>query len=127
MSNIPVQVWSSSRFTIERTATETQGTIFRFSGPFTALDMYSTMSPDSVRHILESAPDDEQRAIYTFDLTEVPYMDSRGLGLLVRYHLLCESKGIRLSITGLSPRVRELFRITNMENVLPIAETRKPA
>jgi anti-anti-sigma factor len=125
MSKIEAQIWKSSRFTIERATTKAQGTVFRFSGPFTARDMYSTMSPDAFRDILESVPGDEQPAVYIFDLTEVPYMDSHGLGMLVRHYVRCQSKGIRLSITGMSPRVQELFKITKMESVLPIAETQK--
>lgn len=125
MSKIEAQIWKSSRFTIERATTETQATVFRFSGPFTARDMYSTMSPDAFRDILESAPDGEHPAAYIFDLTEVPYMDSHGLGTLVRQYVRCQSKGIRLSITGMSPRVQELFRLTKMESVLPIAQIQK--
>jgi anti-anti-sigma factor len=90
--------------------------------------MYSTLSPDAFRDILEgSIPEDERSAIQILDLTEVPYMDSSGLGMLVRHHIQCKSKGIRLSITGMSPRVLELFRLTKMAGVLPIAETQKSA
>ena len=125
MSKIEAQIWKSSRFTIERSTTETQGTVFRFCGPFTARDMYSKISPDAFRDILESVPGDEQPGAYIFDLTEVPYMDSHGLGTLVRQYVRYQSKEIRLSITGLSPRVQELFRLTKMESVLPIAEIQK--
>lgn len=125
MSNIPAQIWKSSKFTIERATTGTQGTVLRLSGPFTARDMYSTMSPDAFRDIFEPVPGDEQPAVYIFDLTEVPYMDSHGLGMLVRHYVRCQSRGIRMSITGVSPRVQELFRITKMESVLPIAEIKK--
>ena len=128
MSDTPVQTANSPRFTIERTTTKTQGTVFRFFGPFTARDMYSTLSPDAFRDILEgSIPEDERSAIQILDLTEVQYMDSSGLGMLVRHHIQCKSKGIRLSITGMSPRVLELFRLTKMAGVLPIAETQKSA
>jgi anti-anti-sigma factor len=125
MSNIPAQIWKSSRFTIERVTTGTQGTVLRFCGPFTARDMYSTLSPDAFRDILEPLPGDEQTAVYIIDLTEVPYMDSHGLGILVRHYVRCQSRGIRMSITGVSLRVQELFRVTKMENVLPIAEINK--
>ncbi len=38
-------------------------------------------------------------------------------------HLNYATKGIQLSITGVNPRVQELFRLTGMEKVLPIAST----
>ena len=121
MPAIEAQIWKSSKFTIERAESETHGTVFRFSGPFTARDMYNSLSPDAFRNIFESAPGDEQPPAHVLDLTEVPYMDSMGLGMLASHYVRCQSKGIRLSITGVSPRVQELLRITRMENVLPIA------
>lgn len=121
MPTVATQIWKGSRFTVERAESETHGTVFRFSGPFTARDMYSSMSPDAFRDIFESVPGDERPPVHIFDLTEVPYMDSMGLGMLVSHYVRCQNKGIRLSITGMSPRVQELFRITRMENVLPIA------
>lgn len=125
MCSSSAQIWQNSRFTIERVTTNTQDAVFRFSGPFTARDMYSSMSPDAFHAILEPVSGDEQSAAQIFDLTDVPYMDSLGLGVLVRHHVRCQCKGIRLSITGMSPRVQELFRITKMENVLPIVEIKE--
>lgn len=125
MSDIPVHVLKRRGFTIERDKTNTQGTIFRFSGPLTEQSVYSTMSPDSFRDVLESVPEFGQPPVHIFDLTEVPYMDSRSLGMLVRHHVRCQGRGIRLKITGISPRVRELFRITKIERVLSIAEIEK--
>jgi anti-anti-sigma factor len=46
-----------------------------------------------------------------------------GLGMLISHYVRCQGKGIQLSITGVSPRVQELFRLTGMEKVLPIAST----
>jgi anti-anti-sigma factor len=121
MSTIPAQIWKSSSFTVERTADEDGTTFFRFSGRFTMRDMYSSLSPDAFRSILEPAPGSEPSAAHIFDLTGVPYMDSHGLGVIVRHYVRCERDGIRLSITGASPRVQELFRLTRMDHVLPIA------
>lgn len=121
MPTIATQIWKGSRFTVERTESETHGTVFRFSGPFTARDMYNSLSPESFRNILESVPGDEQPPAHVLDLAEVPYMDSVGLGMLASHYVRCQSKGILLSITGVTPRVQELLRITRMENVLPIA------
>ena len=48
-------------------------------------------------------------------------MDSTGLGMLASHYVRCQSKGIRLRIVGVNPRVQELFRLTGMVSVLPIA------
>jgi anti-anti-sigma factor len=120
MASIETQIWKSARLTIERGESETHGTVFRLSGPFTGRDMYNSLSPDAFRNIFESAPDGAQAPAHVFDLTEVPYMDSTGLGMLVSHYVRCQSKGIRLSITGVNARVQELFRLTGMTTVLPI-------
>ncbi len=83
--------------------------------------MYNSLSPDEFRSIFESDPGKEQPSTHVFDLREVPYMDSTGLGMLASHYVRCQSKGIRLSIVGVNPRVQELFRLTGMVSVLPIA------
>jgi anti-anti-sigma factor len=120
MASMETQIWKSARLTIERGESETLGTVFRLAGPFTGRDMYNSLSPDAFRNIFESAPGDAQAPAHVFDLTEVPYMDSTGLGMLVSHYVRCQSKGIRLSITGVNPRIWELFRLTGMTTVLPV-------
>jgi anti-anti-sigma factor len=120
MATFETQIWNSARLTIERGESETLETVFRFTGPFTGRDMYNSLSPDAFRNIFESAPGKEPPA-HVFDLTEVPYMDSTGLGMLASHYVRCQGKGIRLSIIGVSPRVQELFKLTGMSTVLPIA------
>jgi anti-anti-sigma factor len=61
-----------------------------------------------------------------FDLTDVPYMDSLGLGMLASHYVRCQSRGIQLTITGASHRVRQLFQLTKMDTVLPIASSNTP-
>ena len=123
MPTIEPEIWKSARLTIERGKSDTDGTVFRFYGPLTTRDMYSALSPDAFRNIFEAAPGDEPPPAHTFDLNGVPYMDSTGLGMLASHYLRCQTKGIRLSITGVNPRVQELFRLTGMEKVLPIVST----
>lgn len=125
MPTVETQIWKSARLTIERAESDGDGTVFRLLGPFTARDIYHSLSPEAFRNIFESGPGNALPAKQVFDLTEVSYMDSMGLGILVRHYVQCRSKGIRLRITGVSPRVQELFRITKMESVLPIAEIQK--
>jgi anti-anti-sigma factor len=120
MASMETQIWKSARLTIERGESETHATVFRLSGPLTGRDMYNSLSPDAFRNIFESPADGAQTPAQVFDLTEVPYMDSTGLGMLVSHYVRCQSKGIRLSITGVNARVQELFRLTGMTTVLPI-------
>ena len=57
------------------------------------------------------------------DLTDVPYMDSAGLGIVVGHYVSCHRKGIRLIAAGVGPRVRELFKITKVDTTIPMATT----
>lgn len=125
MTTVDGETWKSSRFSIERVAGKADRAVFRFFGPFTARDVYHSLSPDAFGEIFEAAPGGEKPVAYVFDLTEVPYMDSLGLGMLVRQYVRCKNKGIDLSITGMSARVMELFRFAKMDSALPIAAMQK--
>lgn len=121
MPTVETQIWKSARLTIERTESDIDGTLFRLSGPFTARDIYHSLSPDAFRNIFESLPGTPLTTKHVIDMTEVPYMDSLALGMLTRHYVHCQNRGILLSITGISPRVHELLKITKMESILPIA------
>ncbi len=123
MPTIQAQIWRGASLTIDRAESETDGTVFRFSGSFTAHGMYATLSPDAIRNLFESPPRDGYPPVHIFDLAEAPYMDSLGLGMLAGHYVRCQGNGIRLSITDASPRVRGLLRMTKMDTVLPIAAT----
>ncbi|MGA8741649.1 MAG: STAS domain-containing protein [Terracidiphilus sp.] len=124
MSTNPTQIWKGSTFTIERKRDLAAGSvIFRFSGPFTARDMYSSLTPAALRNIFESDPPHHVPSVNIFDLTDVPYMDSCGLGLLVGHFVRCQSKGIQLIAAGVKPRVMELFKTTKVEHLFPIIAT----
>jgi anti-anti-sigma factor len=119
------QVWKSSKFTIERSPGKTPGTvIFRLSGPFTARDMHGALSPDALRNTFEAEEVDDPHALpihplHIFDLTEVPYMDSAGLGLIVSHYVRCQDRGVRLVVAGVSPRVVQLFEMTKVDGFFP--------
>jgi len=121
LSNSETQVWKSHNFSIVALAGDEPGTvIFRLNGPFTARDMYNSLSPSEVRQIFESLLTDKQPSAQLFDLSGVPFMDSAGLGMLVRLYVSSRNNGIRMSISGCTPRVRELLKLTKTDSVLPI-------
>ena len=127
LKGVPVtvaQIWKSTKFTVERNQGKTPGTIiFRFSGPFTARDMYSCLSPDAFRKIFESPSDTEQPSVHILDLSEVPYIDSRGLGMLVSHYVRCQRNGTRMLVAGAGPRVLQLFQLTKVGTFIPMIPT----
>ena len=100
--------------------------ILRFSGPFTARTVFASHSPDAVDRVLDLQsllPDGAPPRVNIFDLTAVPYMDSAGLGMVVRHYVRCQGKGVRFIAAGMTPRVMELFTLTKVDTVLPLMAT----
>jgi anti-anti-sigma factor len=54
------------------------------------------------------------------DMTEVPYMDSAGLGVLVQASGMAKQQGGDLRLCGVSERVAELIKMTRTEALLPM-------
>jgi anti-anti-sigma factor len=122
------QVWRSTKFAIERSEGKAPGTvIFRLSGPFTARDMYGSLSPDELRNTFESEKDGVPDVLHILDLTEVPYVDSAGLGMLVSHCTRCHTRGVRLIAAGVSPRVVELLEMTKLDKFFPRVATAEEA
>jgi anti-anti-sigma factor len=120
------QLWKTTPFTIERKEGKAPGSvIFRLCGPFTARDMFGTLAPIGLLNILsfQSTPSEELPALNILDMTDVPYMDSTGLGRIVSHYVHCRGKGIRMIVAGASPRVLELFRLTKVDSTIPMAAT----
>lgn len=124
MSTMKDQIWKGASFTIERRQDPAaDAVVFTFSGPFTARDMYSSLSPVALHGIFETEPPRPAPSINIFDLTEVPYMDSCGLGLVIGHFVRCQNKGVRLIAAGVTPRVLDLFKTTKVDHLFPITAT----
>jgi anti-sigma B factor antagonist len=61
------------------------------------------------------------------DLSGVQFVDSTGLGVLIGALVRARRVGGDLTVTGLSPRVRELFDIVALDRVLAVVERPDPA
>ena len=125
------QIWQTTPFTIERRQGKAPGTvIFRLTGPFTARDMFGTLTPIALHNILSfqsSQGHEDLPTLNILDLTAVPYMDSTGLGRIVSHLVHCKGKGIQMIVAGATPRVLELFRMTKVDTVIPLAATLEEA
>lgn len=56
------------------------------------------------------------------NLTDVEYVDSAGLGLLVHTYGLLNAKQGTLRVTGVRPYIMDLFRLTKLDSLLSIEE-----
>jgi anti-sigma B factor antagonist len=53
----------------------------------------------------------------TLDLAQVSYIDSAGLGVIVRLWSSAQKAGCALKITNLAPRIKELLAMTNLSSI----------
>lgn len=119
-------MWKGSSFSIERKEAKSPGTVvLHFAGPFTARDMYGSLTPAALESLFSPALTSgaTPASLLVVDLSGVPYMDSMGLGLIVTQFVHCKGKGVRLVVAGLTPRVKQLFELTKMNGVIPMAAT----
>lgn len=125
MSTAPAQIWKGSSFHIERSHGQAPNSlVFRFSGPFTARDMYAALSPAALKNLFETEPTPSHPAqLNIFDLTDVPYVDSCGLGLIVGHFVRCQNRGVRFVAAGVGPRVLQLLKTTKVDHLFPITGT----
>ena len=120
------EIWKNQTFTIERIEGQAPQTIiYQITGVFNARDMYGSMKQIQLGNIFEFKPQQgaETPTCHIFDLTDVPQMDSSGLGVLVSHFIACRAKGIRVIIVGASPNVKQLFKFTKVDTILPMAPT----
>lgn len=93
-------------------AVEGQG-VLRLRGPLTT----ENLSP------FQNAVRSENAPTMFLDLSEVPYIDSAGLGSIVSAFISCHKAGRRVVLSGVNPRVLKLFEITKVEPLFLIFPT----
>ncbi len=82
-------------------------------------------SPGLHAQLVEIAGERPKRLI--LDLTEVPYMDSSGVGTLVEvFRRVTAYKG-KMILFGLNRRVRSVFEITKLDRFFTICESEEQA
>ncbi|MDG3002945.1 STAS domain-containing protein [Paludisphaera mucosa] len=65
--------------------------------------------------------------LIVFDLSRVNYFGSMFLALLIRTWKLASANGGSMALSGVTPRTRELLRVTSLDIVWPIYDTRNEA
>jgi len=124
LPNIRTQLWQSPKFTIDRIEDDERGVlIFKFTGGFAANDIYSVLKPLAVVNIFEfePAPGKERPPLNIFDITEVPTLDSSGLGLIISHFIRSRARGVRVIAVGVRPNVLQLFKFTKVDALIPMA------
>jgi anti-anti-sigma factor len=87
--------------------------IVTLDGPFTLGNMFKLQS--DLRSLTPPC--------LIMDLSNVPYMDSAGLGVIMNCFVSSQSHGRKFILTGVSERIRSLFEMTKVESVLKISDS----
>ncbi len=69
----------------------------------------------------------EKSPVVILDLSDVPYVDSAGLGSIINAHVSCMNSGRRLGLAVVSDRVLTMFRVSRVDQVLAIFSTLQEA
>jgi anti-sigma B factor antagonist len=69
----------------------------------------------------------QENPLILFDLSQVDYFGSMFLALLIRCWKLALSHGGSMALSGVTSRTRELLRVTSLDIVWPIYDTRHEA
>ena len=87
------------------------------------VDLYQ--SPD-LRVVLQEHVKNKTPAL-ALDLTGGPYIDSSGLATIVEYVRSSQEFGGKIVLLGLSARVKTIFDLVRLGEILPIVATRDDA
>ena len=94
--------------------TSTSGIIFHCAGRITASS--TARLQDEVRPHFSNA----KRVV--LDLSQVNYVDSSGLGAIVRLWTSARNTQCEFKVTNLTPRLKDLFTITNLSSIFENVE-----
>ena len=87
--------------------------VLALDGPFTLGNMFKLQS--DLRTLTPPC--------LIMDLSQVPYMDSAGLGIIMNYFVSAQSHGRKFFVTGVNDRLRALLEMTKVDNVLQICDS----
>jgi anti-sigma B factor antagonist len=92
--------------------------ILQLNGPITIATLFDFR--DAVRA-------EKTAKTLILDFTEVPYVDSAGVGAIVNAHVSCVNSGRRILLVAVQDRIRTLMKVTKVEQILSIFPTLQEA
>jgi len=98
----PLAICRSTRFPVE---------VLELNGPLTAAN--ASVFQNAMRR-------EEPAETLILDFSDVPYMDSAGLGLLVTAYVSRQKSGRKMVLSGINRRVQKLFEVTRTSSLFLI-------
>jgi anti-sigma B factor antagonist len=97
------------KFEIRSSQGASGASVLHLSGPLTLNTLFEFQ--DRVRK--------EQGNGLIIVLTDVPYMDSAGLGAVLSAFASCQRHGKRFALASVSPRVSSLLQVSKVDSLVP--------
>jgi anti-anti-sigma factor len=82
---------------------------------------------DELNESMLKTVEDKSADLWVLDLSEVDYMGSSVLGLMINVRQHIKSGGGRLALCGMSPSLMQIFHTCCLERLFTIAKTRQDA
>jgi anti-sigma B factor antagonist len=92
--------------------------IFQLNGPITIATLYGFR--DAIRA-------EKTAKTIILDFSQVPYVDSAGVGAIVNAHVSLTNSGRLLVLVAVQDRIKTLMKVTRVEEVLKIFPTLQDA
>jgi anti-anti-sigma factor len=108
---------SSPSFNIESVDSPSGARILKLSGPLTIQTLFD----------FQQMVREETTKPIVIDISQVPYMDSAGLGCVVSAYTSCQRNQRAFGITGLTARIKTLFAVTHVDGLLPCFDSLEAA
>ncbi len=102
-------------------------TAWHYQGPVTVTigGELDHCSAPQIRQQLDELLLDESVVHLVLDLENLTFMDSSGIGVLLGRLRKLSDRGGTLSVKGMQPAVEKLFRLSGLDRVIKIVDTRK--
>lgn len=93
----------------------------RQAGPISLLDVSGRLTSFETGALRESISRllKQDRKNIVLNLSELQYLDSSGIGELARVYVSVVKEGGQMKVVGLSPKVEEILKITQLYQVFP--------
>lgn len=78
-------------------------------------------APDLVTVVVNLMLDHDLRHV-GIDIAQVNFMDSSALAAFVKMSRIVSSHGATLSVRGAAPHIRKMFRLTGIDQVVPLID-----
>jgi anti-sigma B factor antagonist len=99
--------------TIEDLGLQNQKRVLRLSGPLTISTLFE----------FQTLVRTNSSASLVIDFTNVPYVDSAGVGALVGAYVRHQKEGHSVTLAGVTDRVRGTLKVTQVESFFTYAES----